>query len=165
MEGRPEAALEAFRRLMARHPSVLEFRDQAGLAACRLGRWREAYHLLRPSVATGLPNQVNWPSFGLAAIESGRLDEAERVFKACLRVYPSTRHAHLANLSDLALRRARRALADGDLPQAQRHARRALDWIEGHERWPDADPRRAAMINADEAAALLRRRARSIRQP
>jgi len=99
------AAVE-LERLAKRYPEAGFLRGE--LAYCRMmeRNWGEAYRLLKPIVARGWMDSVNYPNFGTAALNVGKTDEAEKVLRECLVKYPGFEGEMRINLANVYLSRA-----------------------------------------------------------
>ena len=104
--GDPATAAGELERLAKRYPEAGFLRGE--LAYCRMmeHNWAEVYRLLRPIVARGWMDSVNYPNFGTAALNVGKTDEAEKVLRECLVKYPGFEGEVRINLANAYLSRA-----------------------------------------------------------
>jgi tetratricopeptide (TPR) repeat protein len=111
--GRDEAAVSAFRKILAQYPDLVDARYELAQTLARLGRHAEAYDAFKATLqaAPSLAGPVSI-SLGRACLEMGRLDEAEAAARIGLRGSPAEGHELLARV----------ALARDDLAAAEREA-------------------------------------------
>ncbi len=130
--------------LVRRFPDVLFLRGELGYALGAQRRWAEAARVLAPVVRDGTPDAESLPTSGLAAMELGRLDEAEAVLRRCLDIYTTQQDDVRINLAGIAMART--------------------TWLAGRHRVADAAAQldaAAAWLEPDPVTETAKRRRRS----
>jgi Flp pilus assembly protein TadD len=92
--GRVEAAIAAYRRLLALRPDLPEAQFNLGVALARLGRFEEAAGQFRRAIALRPDYMAAHNNLGTALRELGRPEEAEAAFRAVVRLAPALPQAH-----------------------------------------------------------------------
>ena len=105
-EGRIQEALAEMVRLVHRWPEFRFLRNELGYMYAQRGEWKRAYDTLKPLIPSPMMDSTLRPAFGTAAMGIDRIDEAERILEASLRMHPSSAREIRLNLAAIASRRA-----------------------------------------------------------
>jgi len=101
-------------------PDVGHAWNELGYAYSLTQNWAQAYRYLKPFVDRDMVDDFNLPSFGFAALDTGQLEEAEEAFKKSYEIYPKFRAEIVVNQGVLSLRKALKAMAQGQFEVAER---------------------------------------------
>lgn len=141
LQGDTPVALRGYRQLLKSAPGVGHFVNQIAYTHSLRKEWGETYRLFKPFVERGMIDAVNLPTYGLAALETGRLEEAVRIIERCLEIYPGKVNHNKVNLAVVLHAQAEKALQDRRLDDAAERieqARRLLATVEV-EPYPDLE--------------------------
>jgi tetratricopeptide (TPR) repeat protein len=114
----PEARKE-FERVMALAPGVAHFTTHYAEVFAKMGKWERAYRLLSPFARLGHVDNYNLPTLGVAAVWTGRYDEAIAVLERCVDLYDAA-NPNRVNLAWAWREKAGAAVASGRLAEAGR---------------------------------------------
>jgi tetratricopeptide (TPR) repeat protein len=104
--GNCPAAVGAMRALLASTGPVAEYQSILGFCARIAGDYDLAWRSYRPGFEEGLVNDENAFGFGVAALRTGRLEDAERGFLRAAELYPQAAGKARTALALVRLRRA-----------------------------------------------------------
>lgn len=87
-EGAYAEALREFEKIASAYPEILSFRRDVGYCYAQIKDWPNTYRWLKPIVDADLMDSTSLVTFGLAALNTGKLDEAYRVLRTALGRHP-----------------------------------------------------------------------------
>lgn len=96
--GHPAEAIALLTGLVKRHPAVGAFRSELGYNYALQRDYANSYRYLAPSIQLGMRDMFNATSFGLAALQLGKLAEAQTVLEQALEHYPENRGTNRVTL-------------------------------------------------------------------
>jgi tetratricopeptide (TPR) repeat protein len=115
-----EAALTLWRIACAYQPADAGTHFDLGVAVHRLRRFEEAVDNYRRAIDVSSPQTAPYSNLGLAYLDLARYEDALRAQQTAVRLAPSTA-VHHGNLAECLW------MVYGDVPQAERELREALD--------------------------------------
>jgi tetratricopeptide (TPR) repeat protein len=104
-EGRNPEALAEMERVARKWPELRFLRNELGYLYAQRGEWKKAYDALKPLIASPMMDSTLRPAFGTAAMGLDRIDEAQPILEASLRMHPSSAREIRLNLAAIASRR------------------------------------------------------------
>jgi len=127
--GRVKEGLREYEALVRLCPEVMSFRAAWGHALTFSGDWARAYRELKPVIRGGFPDPMHLVSFGFAALQVGKLADAEQALQRALVVAPSFSATVRLALGEMRYAQALEAARKGNIAEATRRVAEAEDFL------------------------------------
>jgi tetratricopeptide (TPR) repeat protein len=158
--GRTNEAAREVARLGRLLGDVGHLRDVMAFSFRSAGRWDGAYRMYAPGILAGMVDDENWLGFAMAALETGRIDEALVASRRARVLYPSRALETDQLLATVEHAAGERALREGKPVEAETAYRACLESLSRLPRSAQLDESRlfATVRLADALARQGRRR-------
>ncbi|MEK7474234.1 MAG: tetratricopeptide repeat protein [Candidatus Coatesbacteria bacterium] len=158
--GKSDDAAREVARLGRLLSDVGHLRNVMAFSFRSAGRWDGAYRMYAPGVQAGMVDDENWLGFAMAALETGRIDEALVAARRAAVLYPSRTPEIDQLTATLEHHAGERALREGKFAEAEAAYRACLESLNRLPRSVQLDESRlyATVKLADALARQGRRR-------
>ena len=110
-------------------PDVLSFQGELGFCYAQIGDWSNAYRWLKPVVDENMMDSTSLVTYGQAALNLDKLDEAYRVLRKALRRHPGYENLIKFSLGAVCYSKALEHAQANRATPAERQLVEATEWL------------------------------------